>query len=100
MERKILKSLLAEIIGPIVKESLQQLVKDELASKPESYVDPDIGDIKMASKILGLSEQTIYQNIKTIPHYKINGRLRFKRIEMLQYIENNGKLSSKNSLAM
>jgi predicted DNA-binding transcriptional regulator AlpA len=48
-------------------------------------------DTKEAAKVLGIAEQTIYINIKRIPHHKKHGRLYFLESELLQYIAEEGK---------
>lgn len=96
MERKILKSILGEIIEPIVRETLKGLVEKELANQQPREDAAEIINIISAAKVLHLSKQTIYQNIQTIPHYKINGRLLFKRRELIEYIESNGNPPNRN----
>jgi excisionase family DNA binding protein len=44
-------------------------------------------NVGQAAEYLGISEQTVYQNIKKIPHKKRFGRLYFFRSELLQYLE-------------
>lgn len=80
-----------KMINESVKEALAELFPPKTNRSDDKS---EIVDVKVAASILQLSVQTIYQNIKTIPHYKINGRLRFKPSELYQYIENNGKYSN------
>lgn len=42
--------------------------------------------IAEASKFLGISKQTIYQNIARIPHKKRFGRLYFFRTQLTEYL--------------
>lgn len=42
-----------------------------------------------AAEFLGISDQTIYQNIKKLPHRKKFGRLYFFTFELLAYLDGN-----------
>ncbi len=47
--------------------------------------------VQVACEELGTKTQTIYQNIDTIPHRKLHGKLYFNRAELQEYIKNEGK---------
>ena len=49
--------------------------------------EPELIGITDAAKFLGLSKQAIYRHIGKIAHYKRNGRLYFKRGELMNYVE-------------
>ena len=50
-------------------------------------VDDDIPiNVEEAAKFLGISKQTVYQNIDRIPHKKRFGRLYFFKKELLSYL--------------
>lgn len=44
-------------------------------------------NLKGAAEFLGCAEQTIYQNIKSIPHHKRFGKLYFFESELLEYLK-------------
>ncbi len=71
-------------------EEIRTIIKEEsptFTSLPNS--NPPL-NIKEAAKILGIAQQTIYQNIERIPHRKKHGRLFFFENELLEYL-NSGK---------
>lgn len=47
-------------------------------------------DVDGAARLMNLSRQTVYQNIKNIPHRKVFGRLVFFKDELVQFIDKNG----------
>ena len=53
--------------------------------------DDDFLLLKEAAEFMHSAEQTVYQNIKKIPHYKRFGKLYFKRSELVAYLENGKK---------
>lgn len=61
----------------------------------DTKTNNDTLDIDGAVKLLKIGKQTIYQNIKSIPHRKIFGRLVFLKDELLNFIDNNGKVKSR-----
>ena len=44
-------------------------------------------NVGQAAEYLGISEQTVYQNIKKIPHKKRFGRLYFLKSELVVYLQ-------------
>ncbi|WP_247237756.1 helix-turn-helix domain-containing protein [Telluribacter sp. SYSU D00476] len=57
---------------------------------PDDYVG-----VKDAASILNVSQQTVYQNIRKIPHVKRFGKLYFKRSELIAYLEEGATLNKK-----
>lgn len=55
----------------------------------------DFLSLKEAAQFLHVAEQTMYQNIKHIPHQKRFGKLYFKRSELEAYLEE-GRVAQKN----
>ncbi|TDE13284.1 MULTISPECIES: helix-turn-helix domain-containing protein [Dyadobacter] len=47
---------------------------------------PELLSITEGARFLGLSKQAVYRHIGKIPHYKRNGRLYFKRQELVEYV--------------
>jgi predicted DNA-binding transcriptional regulator AlpA len=52
-------------------------------------------NVKQASAFLGIAPQTIYQNIRNIPHFKRFGKLFFKRAELVEYLETSTRKQQK-----
>ena len=48
---------------------------------------PELLSITEAARFLGLSKQAVYRHIRKISHYKRNGRLYFKRQQLVEYVE-------------
>jgi hypothetical protein len=44
-------------------------------------------NVEAAAKLLGISKQTVYQNIERIPHKKRFGKLYFFRNELLAFLK-------------
>lgn len=78
-----LKHEVSSILKPILEN-----ISSEFPINQQKHSTLNIDE---AVELLKVSKQTIYQNIKTIPHRKIFGRLVFLRDELLEFIENNGK---------
>ncbi len=86
----------AEELKKIIEDSVRTAIINLLPSITKNNErEPDYLNIVETAKLLKLSKQTVYQNINTIPHYKYNGRLLFKKSELVAYIESNG--NTKNS---
>ncbi|HEV7348208.1 helix-turn-helix domain-containing protein [Telluribacter sp.] len=51
--------------------------------------------IKDAALTLNVSQQTVYQNIRKIPHVKRFGKLYFKRSDLIAYLEDGAALNKK-----
>lgn len=72
-------------------ESQQANIANQLAAQKEagsaSAIDLHKWEpISAAEEELGLSRQTIYQNVAKIPHAKRNGRLYFNRQQLREYV--------------
>ena len=85
----------------VLAQSLQRIEEQlatlagNLGEKNNSMVSPmhEVLSVSEAATFLVLSKQSVYRHIRKIPHYKRNGRLYFKRVELVEYIEG-GKFSS------
>lgn len=73
-----------------VAAELYQLMRKDVRDIVMKMVEDETGEwigVEEASKILGCSTGTIYNNISNIPHTK-NGRLiRFKKSELIKYMK-------------
>lgn len=51
--------------------------------------DWQLGDVTQVAKYLGLTKDTIYRKVKQgkIPHHWVGARLRFRRIEIEEWID-------------
>ncbi|WP_420151523.1 helix-turn-helix domain-containing protein [Spirosoma sp.] len=69
-----------------IKEMVSALIEQQSPPVPApiEYKPLSISD---AAEFLGIAEQTIYQNIKRIPHRKKFGRLYFFKDELLAYLD-------------
>ena len=67
-------------------ERLLLEMRDDLTAAPAPAAD-DFLSLKEAAEFLSVAPQTIYQNIKRIPHHKRFGKLYFKRSELVAYLE-------------
>ena len=63
----------------MIREQIKQGLTQGTDEKPFT-----VGE---AAEFLGIAEQTIYQNIKKVPHRKRFGRLYFFKSELLAYID-------------
>jgi hypothetical protein len=73
----------------------QRTMIEKLIFNQKSVVLPDYGKyeqgVHVAEEETGAKKQTIYQNIKDIPHKKMFGKLYFCRVELQDWIKNEGK---------
>lgn len=51
-----------------------------------SSIEEQVLNVEDAAKFLGISKQTLYQNINRVPHKKRFGRLYFFKEELLAYL--------------
>ncbi|AYQ35808.1 helix-turn-helix domain-containing protein [Runella sp. SP2] len=67
------------------------IVKDEVVNLATTPLQPTDGkkylSAKEAADFLGIKQQTLYQNIKRIPHVKKHGKLLFTREGLISYVE-------------
>jgi excisionase family DNA binding protein len=71
-------------------ESLALEALQYLRSRNSSTSDPDeIGGMKLAKQVLGLSEPRIYALVSdgTLPHFKKGNRLFFSRAELVAWVK-------------
>ena len=54
---------------------------------PPPPAEDDFLILKDAAEFLGVANQTMYQNVRRIPHYKRFGKLYFKRSDLMKYLE-------------
>lgn len=75
-----------------VESLLNRLIEN---AKPVNPTLPEIGGVELAMEITGLKRPTIYglTSARGIPHYRQGKKLRFKRSELIQWIESGRKLS-------
>ena len=71
-------------------EEFRAIIKEESPTPTSLPKNNSPLNIKEAAKILGIAQQTIYQNIERIPHRKMHGKLYFFETELLEYL-NSGK---------
>ncbi len=81
-----------------VESLLNHLIEN---ARPVTRALPDIGGIELAMEITGLKRPTIYglTSARGIPHYRQGKKLRFKRSELIQWIES-GRKPSGTELAL
>ena len=67
---------------------------DEKLTTPTPLPDADRWEqgIQVAVDEMGLKPQTVYQQISKIPHRKLHGKLYFNRVQLRQYIAEEGGL--------
>ncbi len=71
-----------------IEEMLEIVVEDmELNRHSPAGMQLGLLSVSEAATFLVLSKQAVYRNIGKIPHYKRNGRLYFKRQELIEYVE-------------
>jgi hypothetical protein len=78
----------------VISNRLSNIESLLLDIKHGSYLQPDAKafddatplNVESAADFLGISKQTIYQNIDKIPHKKRFGRLYFFKEELLDYL--------------
>lgn len=70
-------------------EALLLRIDDRLNVAPEASTNEEEKPLnaEQAADFLGIAPQTVYQNIKRIPHRKRFGKLYFFRGELLAYLE-------------
>lgn len=74
--------ILAEELYKLMRKDVKRIVEETVIECSDEWVG--VGE---AANILGCSVGTLYNNISKIPHTK-NGRLlRFKKSELIKYLE-------------
>ncbi|WP_128547742.1 helix-turn-helix domain-containing protein [Larkinella soli] len=69
-----------------IRETVNTLTEQLNHSAPAAPDDKPLS-VSEAADFLGLTEQTIYQNAKRLPHRKRFGRLYFFRRELLAFLD-------------
>lgn len=82
---------LSNIIRPIISDELDRKFEEIQRNLESSPKGDEHFSVKQAAEFLGVSQHTIYNNIRKIPHAKRLGRLYFLRSELEGYIAS-GKL--------
>lgn len=81
-----------------IEEMLEVMIEDlELNRRSQAGMKLELLSVSEAADFLVLSKQAIYRNIGRIPHYKRNGRLYFKRQELIEYVEGGKCIVRKSS---
>lgn len=84
----------------IIKECLQECLPAQSQSVTES--EPEFIGAAKACEILGIKPQTLYglTHRQQVPHYKTGKKLRFKKDELLKYLEDGRRSTSKENAAL
>ena len=71
------------------------LLDEKSKSNDNTIPKPDIGDIRIAREVTGLSDSTIYAKVwkREIPFMKMGGKLFFSRKDLTQWIQS-GKVNT------
>lgn len=77
-------------------ENLLLELQANLPVTPDNISSEGFIGVEEAAQFLDIAHQTIYQNIRKIPHTKKFGRLYFKRSELINYLEQ-GAITSKRA---
>ncbi|OJV19764.1 MAG: hypothetical protein BGO21_22145 [Dyadobacter sp. 50-39] len=81
-----------------IEEMLEVVIEVvELNRNSPTAVQSELLSVSQAAAFLVLSKQAVYRNIAKIPHYKRNGRLYFKRDELIEYVEGGKYIVRKSS---
>ncbi|WP_460913934.1 helix-turn-helix domain-containing protein [Spirosoma areae] len=62
-------------------------LREQINQAPFQAADDKPMSLGEAAEFLDIAEQTIYQNIKKVPHRKRFGRLYFFKTELLTYLD-------------
>ncbi len=84
------KSLLNGDLKSFIEDVLEHKFSEMMNEQDEITLDVD-----GAAKMMNVSRQTVYQNIKEIPHRKVFGKLVFFKEELLKFIDQNGTANNK-----
>ena len=66
---------------------LKDMIRPLIANPGNDNTEKKPINLAQTALFLDISEQTVYQNIKKIPHHKRFGRLYFFESELLNYIK-------------
>lgn len=62
-------------------------LQERINQTPIQQADDKPMSLTEAADFLGIASQTLYQNIRKVPHRKRFGRLYFFRVELLAYLD-------------
>lgn len=77
---------LSGLLRPIIAEELDRKFK-ELQAQIPTVPDQEHFSVEQAASRLGISKQTVYQNIDKIPHSKRFGKLYFSKADLDAYLQ-------------
>jgi predicted DNA-binding transcriptional regulator AlpA len=77
-------------------DSIEQILTT-LTNTPTGSTTPpnEFLNAPQAAELLGIAQQTLYQNIRKLPHKKRFGKLFFKRSDLMEYLEAGTTLNKK-----
>lgn len=78
--------MLEEFIKQIVEETVKTTIT-QLSTTNKKLDDSDAMNTKQLAKHINMSTAWIYQNIDTLPHFKIGKKLVFSRAEINVYMQ-------------
>jgi excisionase family DNA binding protein len=87
--------ILAQRLIRIEQMLIRLMENTDLSPDPTKAQQPELLSISEAARFLGLSKQAVYRHIGKISHYKRNGRLYFKRQELIEYVEQGRRIARK-----
>jgi excisionase family DNA binding protein len=90
MEQEILLSpIKLSELGELVETSVRKAFERSTFTKVDSKNEPDLVDIKEASKLLGLAIPTLYAKVseRRIPHSKQGKKLYFSRKQLEEWVK-------------
>jgi excisionase family DNA binding protein len=87
--------ILAQRLARIEQMLVSLMENTDLSPHSTSDQQPELLSIADAARFLGLSKQAVYRHIGKISHYKRNGRLYFKRQELVEYVEQGKRIARK-----
>jgi len=92
---QVLFSLPLSRLEPIFKKWVSDVIQESTLGENQTNTHgTDPLTVKQAADYLGVSQQTIYQNIRRIPHSKRFGKLYFLRSDLDLYLAE-GKIDVK-----
>ena len=78
-------------LSAIVRATVQQVLANQAITHPQPTTSTEYKNeyltVDEAAKFLKVARQTIYQNVKRLPHIKRFGKLYFKVSELVAYLE-------------
>jgi excisionase family DNA binding protein len=87
--------ILAKSLTRIEQMLVRLMENTDLSPDPTKAQQPELLSISEAARFLGLSTQAVYRHVGKISNYKRNGRLYFKRQELVEYVEQGKRIARK-----